>query len=64
MNEWKLMVVLPDGTTRNTRYKSLELERAEKLADGITQATDPNGNALAIRVVSQESGRVISEWEW
>jgi hypothetical protein len=64
MNEWKLQVVLPDGTARNTRFKGMHLDRAEELMEEIRFANDSNGNAIALRVVSERTGRIYSETEW
>jgi len=64
MNEWKLQVVLPDGTARNTRFKGMDLDRAEELMEEIRFSTDPNGNANGLRVVSERTGRIYSEMEW
>ena len=64
MNEWQLRVVTVDGDVRNTRFKGMDLDSAEELAESIRFSTDANGIASAIQVVSQRTGRVYSELEW
>lgn len=61
---YKITLVLPDGAVRNTRFKGMDLDTAEELAEGIRWGTDPNGNANGIQVVDERTGEVYSELEW
>jgi hypothetical protein len=63
-NKWELRLVYMNGDTRTTRFKDMDLESAEQLADNLVYSNDPNGLYRAVRVVGQETGKVISEWEW
>ena len=61
---YKITAVNISGEVRNTRYKGMTCEDADKLAGDIRFSTDGNNIIAALQVVRESDGEVYSEWEW
>lgn len=63
-NTYQIRVITESGDVRNTRYKGMTCDEADRLAGEIRFSTDSNGIAAGLQVVRESDGEVYSEWEW
>lgn len=61
---YKITILSVHGEERNTRYKGMTLEDADRTAGDICLNTDSNGIGAALRVIREIDGELYSEWEW
>jgi hypothetical protein len=61
---YQIRVITESGDVRNTRYKGMARDDADRIAGEIRFATDANGIAAGLQVVRESDGEVYSEWEW